>query len=121
VIVKTIKKLKSKENRTMLYKDMALMLALFFNPFGFDAVQYSLLLLTGSLWKANFVLYCIAGLFFGLYIWFTKPSGNMGKWGRQVRLDKITEKLKKVQEKIHFHDSIYLSNEIYKEWKNSVK
>ena len=49
------------------------------------------------------------------------PSGNMGKWGRQVRLDKITEKLKKVQEKIHFHDSIYLSNEIYNEWKKDVK
>jgi len=45
-----------------------------------------------------------------------KPSGNMGKWYRQVRLDKVTEKLKGVQEKIHFHDSIYLSNEIYKEW-----
>jgi hypothetical protein len=49
------------------------------------------------------------------------PSGNMGKWGRQVRLDKITEKLKGVQEKIHFHDSIYLSNEIYNEWKKDVK
>ena len=45
-----------------------------------------------------------------------KPSGNMGKWYRQVRLDKITETLKDIQEKIHFHDSIYLSNEIYKEW-----
>ena len=45
-----------------------------------------------------------------------KPSGNMGKWYRQVRLDKITEKLKGIQEKIHFHDSIYLSNEIYKQW-----
>jgi len=45
-----------------------------------------------------------------------KPSGNMEKWYRQVRLDKITEKLKGIQEKIHFHDSIYLSNEIYKEW-----
>ena len=49
------------------------------------------------------------------------PSGNMGKWYRQVRLDKVTEKLKGVQEKIHFHDSIYLSNEIYKEWKKSVE
>ena len=45
-----------------------------------------------------------------------KPSGHMGKWYRQVRLDKITETLKGIQEKIHFHDSIYLSNEIYKEW-----
>ena len=56
-----------------------LMLALFFNPFGFDAVQYSLILWTGSLWKANFVLYCIAGLFFGLYIWFTKRLNKFGK------------------------------------------
>jgi hypothetical protein len=54
-----------------------LMLALFFNPFGFDAVQYSLILLTGSLWKANFVLYCIAGLFFGLYIYFRKLSKEL--------------------------------------------
>ena len=51
-----------------------LMLGLFFNPFGFDAVQYSLILLTGSLWKANFVLYCIAGVFFGLYIYFRRLS-----------------------------------------------
>lgn len=51
-----------------------LMLALFFNPFGFDAVQYSLILWTGSLWKANFVLYCIAGVFFGLYIYFRSLS-----------------------------------------------
>ena len=51
-----------------------LMLALFFNPFGFDAVQYSLILLTGSLWKANFVLYCIAGLFFGFYLYFRRLS-----------------------------------------------
>jgi len=54
-----------------------LMMALFFNPFGFDAVQYSLILWTGSLWKANFVLYCIAGLFFGLYIYFRKLSKEL--------------------------------------------
>jgi hypothetical protein len=54
-----------------------LMLALFFNPFGFDAVQYSLILLTGSLWKANFVLYCVAGVFFGLYIYFRKLSKEL--------------------------------------------
>lgn len=51
-----------------------LMLALFFNPFGFDVVQYSLILWTGSLWKANFVLYCIAGFFFGFYFYFRKLS-----------------------------------------------
>ena len=53
---------------------ICLMLALFFNPFGFDAVQYSLILWTGSLWRANLVLYFIAGLFFGLYFYFRKLS-----------------------------------------------
>jgi lipid II:glycine glycyltransferase (peptidoglycan interpeptide bridge formation enzyme) len=47
-----------------------------------------------------------------------KPSGNMGKMGRQVRLDKIKEELKTIQEDISFHDTIYLSNEIYNQWKD---
>ena len=51
----------------------------------------------------------------------TEPVNNMGKWARQTAIDRISERLKKVQEKIHFHDSIYLSNEIYKEWKKAVK
>jgi hypothetical protein len=45
------------------------------------------------------------------------PVNNMGKWGRQTAIDRISERLKNVQEEIHFHDSLYLSNEIYKEWK----
>lgn len=49
------------------------------------------------------------------------PVNNMGKWARQTAIDRISERLKKVQEKIHFHDSIYLSNEIYKEWKKDVQ
>lgn len=49
-----------------------LMLAMFFNPFGFDIVQYQLISLTGDLWRANFVLYCLAVLFFGLSILFRK-------------------------------------------------
>jgi hypothetical protein len=83
VIVKVINRLKVKETRLNLYKDMALMLALFFNPFGFDAVQYSLMLLTGSLWKANFVLYCIAGSFFGVYIWLGKLLGKRKEYGKE--------------------------------------
>jgi len=51
-----------------------LMLALFFNPFGFDAVQYSLILWTGSLWRANFILYCVAAVFFGFYLYLRKLS-----------------------------------------------
>jgi len=40
--------------------------------------QQAEMLLTGSLWKANFVLYCIAGSFFGLYIWLTKRLNRFG-------------------------------------------
>ncbi|MEY4333684.1 MAG: hypothetical protein RLZZ196_2427 [Bacteroidota bacterium] len=48
------------------------------------------------------------------------PSGNMGKWGRQVKIDKIGAKLKDIQEKIDFHNNLYLSNEIYKQWKKTA-
>ena len=47
-----------------------------------------------------------------------QPSGNMGKWGRQVRVDKMEKELKEIQKDIEFHDSVYLSNEIYKQWKD---
>lgn len=46
------------------------------------------------------------------------PVNNMGAWARQTKLDRISERLKKVQEKIEFHNNIYLSNEIYKQWKD---
>ena len=47
-----------------------------------------------------------------------QASGNMGKWSRQVRVDKIEKELKEIQKDIEFHDSVYLSNEIYKQWKD---
>ena len=52
---------------------VCLMIAMFLNPLGFDAVQMMLIDLTGSLWSANSVMYCLAVLFFGLYFLF---SGN---------------------------------------------
>jgi peptidoglycan hydrolase CwlO-like protein len=49
--------------------------------------------------------------------WKSKiPSGNMGKWHKQAKVDSITDKLAEIQKQIHFHDSIYLSSEIYKQW-----
>ena len=55
-----------------------------------------------------------------LTYWETEfvPSGNMGKWGRQVKIDKIKKELDEIQSDIGFHDSLYLSNEIYKQWKD---
>ena len=48
-----------------------------------------------------------------------QPSGNMGKWGRQVKVDKINKELEEIQRDISFHDTLYLSNEIYNQWKNN--
>ena len=47
-----------------------------------------------------------------------QPSGNMGKWSRQVKVDKINKELAEIQKDISFHDTIYLSNEIYNQWKD---
>jgi len=68
MMMKVINKLKQRKTRLMYLKETSLGLGFFFNPFGFDVVQYYLIELTGSVWKANLVLYGIAGLFFGLYI-----------------------------------------------------
>jgi hypothetical protein len=48
-----------------------------------------------------------------------QPSGNMGKWGRQVKVDKINKELEEIQRDISFHDTLYLSNEIYNQWKDN--
>ena len=55
---------------------LCLMTAMFFNPFGFDIVQWWLIQKTGNLWKANAALYCIAGLFFILYILLRPKKEN---------------------------------------------
>lgn len=52
---------------------MFLMLGMFFNPFGFDVIQISLMKLTGSYYGANLVLYCLTALCFGFYFLY---SGN---------------------------------------------
>ena len=58
------------EKRKQQIATICLMLALFFSPLGVDALQLSLIELTGSLWKANLGMYCLALLFFILYIFF---------------------------------------------------
>jgi hypothetical protein len=72
MVINRIKSLKDKSKRLMFYKDTSLALCLFFNPFGFDIVQYYLIEIFGGLWIANLIMYGIAASFFGLYIFFTK-------------------------------------------------
>jgi H+/Cl- antiporter ClcA len=72
MVINKLKSFKEKITKINFYKDLSLALCLFFNPFGFDVVQYYLMEVTGSIWRANLVMYCIAGLFFGLYIYLSK-------------------------------------------------
>lgn len=64
-----IKKIKSL-NREKL-STLSLLLAMFFLPFGYDALFATIMKLTGSYWKADFVFYCISAFFFGLYFYFS--------------------------------------------------
>ena len=62
-----------KETNKQKLATLFLMIAMFLNPLAFDVVQLTLIELTGSLLRANLVLYCLAAFFFGLYFYF---SGN---------------------------------------------
>ncbi len=53
---------------------LSLVLATFLNPLGFDAVQLSLIRLTGSYWRANLSMYSLALLFFGLYFYLSRNN-----------------------------------------------
>lgn len=69
------------------------MLAMFFNPFGFDAIQILLMKLTGSYYGANLVLYCLAVFCFGLYFLY---SGNNPIIGiKNMILNTYNEKIKR--------------------------
>jgi hypothetical protein len=72
MVINKLKSLKEKITTINFYKDLSLALCLFFNPFGFDVVQFYLIEITGNIWRANLIMYCIAGLFFGLYIYLSK-------------------------------------------------
>jgi hypothetical protein len=50
------------------------MLAMFFNPLGFDALFKLVMDWTGSYWTTDFIFYCAALFFLGLYLLFKKRS-----------------------------------------------
>lgn len=71
-MVNKIKQLKKKEQRLLFYKDTSLMLAMFFLPFGYDALFKLIMDMSGSYWIADIVFYSISGCFFVSYILLTK-------------------------------------------------
>ena len=76
-----------------------LMLGMFFNPFGFDAIQIMLMNLTGSYLGANLVLYCLAGSCFGFYFYFSgnNPFLMMKDIIVSIYQDKIKHHYKKIK------------------------
>ncbi len=76
MIVNKIKKLKEKKERLTFYRDMSLMLAMFFLPFGYDALFKLMMEITGSYWGADIIFYSISGCFWLSYILLTKHLSN---------------------------------------------
>jgi hypothetical protein len=58
---------------------VCVLIAMFLNPFGFDAVQYWLINQTGSIYKANFVLYVASASLFGCGIFLRQLSKKYEK------------------------------------------
>ena len=53
---------------------LCLMLGMFFNPFGFDAVLLVAMKLMGGYWNGIILLYCFVALFAILYYFYRKNS-----------------------------------------------
>lgn len=51
---------------------LSLVLCMFFNPFGFDALFKATMELTGSYWTTDFIFYLISASFLGLYFFLSK-------------------------------------------------
>lgn len=50
--------------------NLLITLALFLNPLGYDLVVYGITLLTQSYWLTTSIMYMLAILFFGLFLYF---------------------------------------------------
>lgn len=57
-----------------MLKTSFLMLAMFFNPFGFDILFKIVLDWTGSFWKTDIIFYSISILFFLFYVYLNSKS-----------------------------------------------
>ncbi len=58
---------------------IALMIAMFFNPFGFDALFALVMKWTGSYWVADGIFYAISILFFLLYTFLSRKDKKYSK------------------------------------------
>ena len=71
-MIRKLKTLKEREKRIVFAKDASLMLAMFFLPFGYDALFKLIMDISGSYWIADVVFYSISGCFWLSYILLTR-------------------------------------------------
>jgi hypothetical protein len=73
-----------KESRRERLATLCLMICLFLNPAGFDAIFKMILDWTGSYWNTVLIFYLAAGLFLGLYFYFARvnPLKVVYGWGK---------------------------------------
>lgn len=45
-------------------------IALFLNPFGYDIIVYGITIITNSYWVTMSIMYSLAVMFFGLFLYF---------------------------------------------------
>lgn len=76
MLTNSIKWLKTKLNTLSFYRDTSLLLAMFFLPFGYDALFKVLMELTGSYWIADGVFYTISIFFWIIYAVLSNKLNN---------------------------------------------
>ena len=62
------------KNKLDVLKTISVMLAMFFNPLGFDILFKIVLDWTGSFWKTDIIFYSISIAFFILYLCLNSKS-----------------------------------------------
>ena len=67
--------------------NVAISIALFLNPFGFDLVVYGINQLTNEYWITMGIMYVLAGTFFGLfmYLYRINPIKRLGLMLKTLR------------------------------------
>lgn len=53
---------------------LCLMWAMFFLPFGYDALFKMIMDWTGSYWTTDLIFYCLSVVLFGLYFYYSKTN-----------------------------------------------
>lgn len=68
--------LRRTRKRIEYYRQLTLMLAMFFLPLGYDGLFALLMQLTGSFWVTDFIFYCISVCFFTSYYFLNRYLSN---------------------------------------------